>query len=82
MSWIYVYNSQHLLWFLTEEEAMVEFGLIEAAADDADGTVVRSAVIVSPKFKELSLTGHVLSERLKTWPNRNKINIHHLFMGG
>lgn len=60
---------QYLLWFLTEEEAVVEFGLIEAAADDGDGTVVCSTVIVSPKFKELSLTSHVLSECFKTRPN-------------
>lgn len=63
----------YLLWFLTEEETMVEFGLIEAAADDGDCTVVSSAVIVSPKFKELSLTSHVLSECFKTWPDWNQL---------
>lgn len=56
----------YLFWFLTEEEALVEFGLIEAAADDGDGTVVGSTVIVSPESEELSLTCHVLSEGFKT----------------
>lgn len=59
---------QHLLRFLTEEEALVEFGLIKAAADDSNGTVVCSAVILSPELKQLSLTRHVLSERFKTRP--------------
>lgn len=59
---------QYLLWFLTEEEALVKFGLTEAAADDSDGTVVCSTMIVSPEFKELSLTRHVFSECFKTWP--------------
>ena len=57
---------RYLLWFLTEEEAVVEFGLTEAAADDGDGAVVRSAVVVSPESEELSLTCHVLSEGFKT----------------
>lgn len=48
---------------------MVESGLAEAAADDGDGAVVRSAVIASTEFKELSLTSHVLSEGFKTRPN-------------
>lgn len=51
---------------------MVEFGLTEAAADDGDGTVVGGTVKVSPEVKELSLTGHVLSEGFKTRPNWNK----------
>lgn len=59
---------QYLLWFLTEEEALVEFGLIEAAADDSNGTVVCSTVILSPELKQLSLTRHVLSEHFKTRP--------------
>lgn len=59
----------YLLWFLTEEEAMVEFGLVEATADDSDGTVVRNAVVMSPEFKELSLTSHDLSECFKACPN-------------
>lgn len=54
---------------------MVEFGLAEAAADDGDGAVVRSAVIASPEFKELSLTSHVLSEGFKTRPNCNKMYV-------
>lgn len=59
-------DGTHLLWFLTEEEAMVEFGLIEAVTDGRDGTVVCSTMIKPPEFRELSLTGHVLSECFKT----------------
>lgn len=54
---------------------MVEFGLTEAAADGGDGTVVCSTMIKPPKFRELSLTSHVLSKRFKTRPNGNEINI-------
>ena len=67
VSWIkFKKGRQYLLWFLTEEEALVEFGLVEAAADGSNGTVVCSTVIESPKAKELSLTSHVLSELFKT----------------
>ena len=62
----FIQATPYLLWFLTEEEAVIEFGLVEAAADDSDGTVVRSTVIMSPEFKELSLTSHNLSECFKT----------------
>lgn len=65
-------TSQHLLWFLAEEEAVVEFGLTEAAADGGDGAVVRGTMIEPPKFKELSLTGHVLSERFETRSKGNR----------
>lgn len=56
----------NLLWFLAKEEALVEFGLTEAAADGAHGAVVRSAVIKPSEIEELSLPGHVLSESFKT----------------
>lgn len=41
----------HLLWLLAEEEALVELGLAEAAADDGDGTVVCGAVVLPPGFQ-------------------------------
>lgn len=59
-------SATYLLWFLTEEEALVEFGLIEAAADDSNGTVVCSTVKLPPQFKELILTRHILCEGLMT----------------
>lgn len=43
--------SLNLFGFLTEEEAMVELGLTEAAADGSDGTVVCGAVIKPPQFE-------------------------------
>lgn len=45
------HTGRYLLWFLSEEKAVVKFGLTEAAADDSDGTVVCSTVIVSPELK-------------------------------
>lgn len=76
---IFIRANNYLLWFLTEEEAIVEFGLTEAAADGGDGTVVRSTMIVSSEFKEQSLTSHVLSEPFKTWPTWiEKVNIYHI----
>lgn len=58
--------SLDLLWFLTEEEAVVEFGFTEAAADGSDGTVVCSTMIEPPEFEELSLTSHILGKCFKT----------------
>ncbi len=55
-----------LVRFLSEEEALVEFGLIEAAADQGDGTVISSTVILSPQLQQNHLSCHVLSEGLKT----------------
>ncbi len=55
-----------LVRFLGEEEALVEFGLIEAAADQGDGTVISSTVTLSPQLQQNRLSCHVLSEGLKT----------------
>lgn len=56
----------HLFRLLSEEEALVELGLVEAAADESDGTVVSSTVILPPQFQQSALPCHVLSESLKT----------------
>ena len=56
---------------------MVELGIAEAAADNSNGTVVCSTVIVSPELKELSLFCHVLSESLKTGPIVKLNNVHY-----
>lgn len=56
----------YLLWFLTEEETMEEFGLAEATADGSNGTIVCSTMMKPPEFKELTLTSHILSEGFKT----------------
>lgn len=63
-------SSEYLLWFLAEQEPLVELGLAEAAADGAHGAVVRGAVIEPPELEELSLPCHVLSESFKTGPGR------------
>lgn len=61
----------YLLWLLAEEEALVELGLAEAAADDCDGTVVCGAVVLPPSFEQLAFSRHVLREGLKTQPGEN-----------
>lgn len=63
-------SSKYLLWFLAEQEPLVELGLAEAAADGAHGAVVRGAVVEPPELEELSLPGHVLSESFETGPDR------------
>lgn len=60
---------QHLLWLLAKQEALVELGLAEAAADGAHGAVVRGAVIEAAELEELSLPGHVLRESFETGPD-------------
>lgn len=54
---------------------MVELGLTEAAADGSHGAVVRSAMIKPPEVEELSLPGHVFSERFKTRPDGRRKKI-------
>ena len=61
-------RAYYLLWLLAEEEALVELGFAEAAADDGDGAVVRGAVVLSPGFQQLAFSGHVLREGLETQP--------------
>lgn len=65
---IVLFIHKYLLWLLTEEEAVVELGFTEAAADHSYGAVICCTVKVSPELQQLSLTGHVLSESLKTRP--------------
>lgn len=63
---LYVCTVTDLVRFLSEKETLIEFGLIEAAADQGDGTVISSTVILSPQLQQNRLSCHVLSESLKT----------------
>lgn len=62
----FLYAVTYLVRFLSEEEALIELGLVEAAADQGDGTVISSTVILSPQLQQDCLSCHVLSEGLKT----------------
>lgn len=55
-----------LVGFLSEKEALIELGLVEAAADQGDGTVIRSTVVLSPQLQQNCLSCHVFSVGLKT----------------
>lgn len=62
----------YLLGLLAKQEALVELGLAEAAADGAHGAVVRGAVIEPSEVEELGLPGHVLGESFKAGPGGKK----------
>ena len=52
----------YLLWFLTEQEALVKPELCEDAADEGNGAGVGSTVVQPPALQQLGLPSHVLRE--------------------
>lgn len=68
----------YLLRLFCKEESLVEFGLIETAADDCRGTVICSTMVQPPLLQQLAFPCHVFSEGFKAGPEGNSNLINHL----